>query len=243
MNKILVISDIHANLEALQAVLDDAGSVDAIWCLGDLVGYGPDPNECVSIISKLPNLVCLLGNHDAAVLGDIDIEYFNRDAGVAAKWTRDNLSAENLEFLRSLPERVNLEQVTLAHGSPRNPVWEYLLDIYTAKENFAFFDTQICLVGHSHIPLAYTEIDVNQKLALRQLQQGEILLIAERIILNPGSVGQPRDYDPRAAYAFFFSEENIWECRRVSYDIVSVQQKITQAGLPARHAERLTLGW
>ena len=243
MKKILVISDIHANKPALEAVLEDAGQFDAAWCLGDLIGYGPDPNECIKIIRSLPNLVCLMGNHDAAVLGQIGVESFNHEASQAAIWTKETLTEESMAYLRELPEMQTVEDATLAHGSPRNPVWEYLLDTYTAEDNFNFFETRICLVGHTHIPLAYMQIEGQASVILRQFQADEKLFITDRTILNPGSVGQPRDYDPRAAYAIYKPEENIWESHRVEYDIESVQQRILEAGLPQRHAERLAFGW
>ena len=244
MSKILVISDIHANYAALTAVLEDAPSFDGVWCLGDLVGYGPDPNDCVQLIRKQPNLVCLLGNHDSAVLGNIDVESFNREARIAALWTRDHVTEENLEYLSHLPAYVVVDHsVTLVHGSPRNPVWEYLLDIYSAEENFNYFDTPICLVGHTHIPLVFFVDPKTQKIRLRQIQSGSVHRITTRAILNPGSVGQPRDYDPRAAYAIFDTQTREWDCHRVAYDIQSVQERIYAAGLPRRHAERLTSGW
>ncbi len=243
MTKILVISDIHANLNALEAVINAAGEFDGVWCLGDLVGYGPDPNECIERINALPNLVCLLGNHDSAVLGNIGVESFNREASIAAVWTRNHLTASSLKYLNSLPELVDTHGVTLAHGSPRNPVWEYLLDIYTAQDNFSCFTTRVCLVGHTHIPLAYIFYEGQQKVVLKQFQVGEQHRILQRTILNPGSVGQPRDYDPRASYAIYHLEENLWSACRVAYDIEGVQQRIIEAGLPERHAERLSLGW
>lgn len=243
MTKILVISDVHANHTALQAVLDAAGDFDGVWCLGDLVGYGPDPNECIQTIKELPDLVCLLGNHDAAVLGKIDIDSFNQEARLAAIWTLQQLDEENLDYLRQLPDYVVDQDVTLVHGSPRNPVWEYILDIYSAEENFKYFDTPICLVGHTHIPLVYQKVEGNPKVRLIQFQEGSIYKVTSRAILNPGSVGQPRDYDPRAAYAIFDLEAKQWESHRISYDIQSVQDRIHEAGLPARHAERLSVGW
>jgi len=243
MTKILVISDIHANFSALQAVLNDAPDYDAVWCLGDLVGYGPDPNECIEEIRRLPGLVCLLGNHDAAVLGQIDTDSFNREASIAAIWTRNNLNMENEQFLQQLPDYFVVGDVTLAHGSPRNPVWEYLLDTYSAEGNFNYFDTLCCFVGHTHIPLIYYMSSDDHKVHLKQIQDETTLQISSRSILNPGSVGQPRDYDPRAAYAIYEVETKQWESHRVAYDIQAVQKRILDAGLPARHAERLLTGW
>ena len=131
----------------------------------------------------------------------------------------------------------------MAHGSPRNPVWEYLLDIYTAHDNFDFFETQTCLVGHTHVPLAYELTEDGTKSVLTQFSGSVGHRITTRTILNPGSVGQPRDYDPRASYAIYSPDENWWECHRVAYDILTVQKWILEAGLPARHAERLEFGW
>jgi predicted phosphodiesterase len=243
MTKILVISDIHANYSALQAVLNDAPDYDSVWCLGDLVGYGPDPNDCIQEIRNLPKLVCLLGNHDAAVLGNIDIDAFNREASISAVWARENLEVENVRFLQKLPDFNVVGDVTLVHGSPRNPVWEYLLDTYSAEENFNYFDTKCCFVGHTHIPLVYYRDNWDARVHLKQFQDGNTFQIGSRAILNPGSVGQPRDYDPRAAYAIFDVEKRQWESHRVSYDIQAVQKRILDAGLPARHAERLLTGW
>lgn len=240
--RILVISDIHGNLTALDAVLADAGDVDSVWCLGDLVGYGPDPDECVTRIRNLPNLVCLLGNHDAAVLGKLDQEAFNREAIISVVWTREKLSQTNQDFLQSLNTRLEINGVTLSHGSPRNPIWEYLLDLNTVLTNFSFFRTKICLVGHTHIPILYTH-NGNGTVDWSVPQPGFPLTITGRAILNPGSVGQPRDRDPRAAYAIFTLEENKWEARRVLYDVATVQQRIKAAGLPLRHATRLIDGW
>ena len=238
--RVLVISDIHANLLALEAVLKDAGKVDAVWCLGDLVGYGPYPAECVARVRDLPELTCLMGNHDAAALGLIDLDTFNRDARTSATWTKEALDAEALDFLRALPERAQLDGVTLAHGSPRNPIWEYLLDAYTAADNFYYFDTGLCLTGHSHLPLMYHMEE--RILSWGMLSSDGPLQVRERMILNPGSVGQPRDSDPRASYAIYLPEEQIWHLHRVEYDIPSVQEKILQLGLPKRHASRLEQG-
>lgn len=241
--RILILSDIHANHSALEAVLSAAGPVDAVWCLGDLVGYGPDPNECIERIRELPNRVCLLGNHDAAVLGSIDLMAFNRDARLSIQWARAKISAANLEFLRSLPEKTVAENTTLAHGSPRNPIWEYLLDIYNAGDNFNHFETRACLVGHSHLPVAFVQHAESGFVEWFVPPTDAVIQIEERMILNPGSAGQPRDHSPLAAFAIYDPHAGTWQSQRVEYDVTGVQNRILAAGLPARHAERLAQGW
>jgi diadenosine tetraphosphatase ApaH/serine/threonine PP2A family protein phosphatase len=241
--RVLIISDIHANQSALEAVLDDAGQVDATWCLGDLVGYGPDPNQCIAIVRRLPNLTCLLGNHDAAALGKIDIDSFNPEARTIIHWTQSVLSSESLSFLRGLPETVTLNGTTLVHGSPRQPVWEYILDTRTATNNFEYFETPYCLVGHTHLPVLYYLPDESRVARLTVPDASMQLTLAPRSIINPGSVGQPRDRDARAAYAIYEPEQNLWEYRRVVYDIHAVQARMESAGLPERHILRLAAGW
>lgn len=240
--RILVLSDVHANLTALQAVIAAAGVVDAAWCLGDIIGYGPDPNECVELIQTLPNLVCLLGNHDAATLGQIALEAFNREAQLSIRWQRTQLSASSQAFLQNLPEKSVQGAATLAHGSPRNPVWEYILDQFSASENFASFDTPLCFVGHTHIPQCFF-FTPDGMLERRLLNAGDSIELPDRAILNPGSTGQPRDHDPRAAYAIYDDQQQTWMQCRVAYDLQSVTQRILTAGLPARHAARLEEGW
>ena len=244
--RILVLSDIHANLTALESVLKDAGDVDATWCLGDVVGYGPDPNECVARLKMIPNLTCVMGNNDAAALGRIPLESFNNDARRSIEWILNVISPESYKFLSQLPEKVIVEQVTLAHGSPRNPVWEYILDLHSAAQNFKHFDTQICMVGHTHLPIAYLENSVEGSFFDVQWfipPEREGYPILSRAILNPGSSGQPRDHDPRASYGIFSPKNNVWEIHRVEYDINSVQQRIKESDLPSRHASRLKEGW
>jgi predicted phosphodiesterase len=166
--KILVMSDIHANINALETVLQDAGKVDRVWCLGDLVGYGPDPNECIQKIRSLKNCICLMGNHDSAVLGNMDMEAFNRDARLSVEWNQRVIKPENLSFLKKLPEKHIEVDVTLAHGSPRNPVWEYILDWQVAMNNLDFFETSFCFVGHTHIPVIFqlTEEELGSQLQI-----------------------------------------------------------------------------
>jgi len=242
--RILIISDIHANLTAFQSVLDDAkGQWDYVWCLGDVVGYGPDPNECVELLRTMPHL-CLAGNHDWAALGRLDIRTFNLDARKAVDWTRAALTPGNFAYLEALPTTFVIGQYTLAHGSPREPVWEYILEPQIAMLNFAHFETPYCLVGHTHQPVIYeqtsdgTDTDVIMP-AYRQRRP----LDGRRQIINPGSVGQPRDANPDAAYALLDDETNVWEHRRVGYDIAAVQRRMRKHEMPERLIARLEHGW
>jgi diadenosine tetraphosphatase ApaH/serine/threonine PP2A family protein phosphatase len=239
---ILVISDIHANLTALEAVLESCGPISAVWCLGDLVGYGPDPNECIERVRSLPDFLCLIGNHDQAALDLIPLARFNADAGEAALWTRDHLTEENQEFLRSLPSTITVDRFTLAHGSPRQPVWEYILDHRAAERNFEAFDSDYCLVGHSHLPLLFQQ-DPDGSVFPLALQWEQPMQLERRMILNPGSVGQPRDLDPRASFALLDLDHLTWEARRAAYDVSAVQERMLLAGLPERQALRLIAGW
>jgi len=240
---ILVISDIHANLTALEAVLAAADKFDAAWCLGDLVGYGPDPNECIARIRELPGLLCIIGNHDMAALRQLDSDTFNPEARLAIIWTQQTLNESSRNFLGSLPERIEYANVTLAHGSPRHPVWEYLLDTRTATLNFNFFDTPYCFVGHTHLPVIYHQGDDPYSANLFIPEADQPLVLAARSIANPGSVGQPRDRDARAAFAIYDTETNLWDYRRVAYDILAVQNRMRQVKLPERHIVRIEAGW
>lgn len=237
----LLISDIHANANALNSVLAAAGEVDAVWCLGDLVGYGPDPNECITRIKELPNLICLQGNHDAAALGHLALEGFNVDARTSIEWLRKQLIPESSAFLQSLEPRREVGNVTLVHASPRQPMLEYLLDTYSVAENFAYFDTDFCFVGHTHVPVLFSFRD--HMVHLEVPRPDTQTHLEKRSIINPGSVGQPRDRDTRAAYAIFDNETNMWDYQRVEYDIVSVQRRMQAANLPERHIARLSTGW
>jgi len=245
----LIISDIHSNLAAFEAVLADAGSFDKVWCLGDVVGYGPDPNECVEQLRDLPH-VCVVGNHDWATLGNMDTEDFNPDAKKACHWTREQLSPSSLEYLATLPKSLVEEDVTLVHGSPRHPVWEYVLYPSIAEVNFEYFDTRLCFVGHTHVPIIYRRRPENPDQACDTVMPSlddPLVLGEERLIINPGSVGQPRDGDPRASYAIFDSDRKrsglTLEYRRISYPIEDTQARMVEKGLPVRLIIRLGYGW
>ncbi len=242
--RILVISDIHANYTALEAVLQDAGTADETWCLGDLIGYGPDPNMVVEQVRELPHLTCILGNHDVAVLGRMQFEAFNNDARRSLTWTSKVLTADNLDFLRGVPHNPKVRgDVTLAHGSPRDPIWEYVLNTLSARLNFEHFETPYCFVGHSHVQSLFQLDETKDRVTMTMVRTNEPIALSPRAILNPGSVGQPRDRDPRAAYAIYDNAANTWEARRVDYDIAAVQQRVREAGLPEKHAIRLAEGW
>jgi diadenosine tetraphosphatase ApaH/serine/threonine PP2A family protein phosphatase len=241
----LILSDIHSNMEAFQAVLQDArarGGFDATWCLGDTVGYGPDPGPCIDLLRSLgPLAIC--GNHDLAALGRLGLEDFNPHAADAARWTAGQLSTEQRAYLEALPERLEQGDFTLVHGSPLDPIWEYFLPHAMSpsglRRSFERFPTPYCLVGHSHIPLACRE----QDLAFSPLPEGlPVSLGGERLVLNPGGVGQPRDGDPRAAYALYDADASTFTHFRTSYAIEATQAKMRRAGLPEYLAARLSRG-
>jgi diadenosine tetraphosphatase ApaH/serine/threonine PP2A family protein phosphatase len=237
-----ILADIHSNLEAFEAVLGDAdsrGGFDKIWCLGDVVGYGPDPNECIRRLRQFEN-VCIAGNHDWAAIGKMDTSEFNPVAATAANWTAEQLTAEYRDYLLSLPLTLREDGFTLAHGSPREPIWEYLLSTEAAQDNFAYFETVYCLVGHSHIPLIF-EL-VSEKAVFSEFRETNLKLEEKRMIINPGGVGQPRDGDPRASYAIYDSEAQTVSHYRVEYDIPATQKKMAEQGLPTTLILRLSVG-
>ncbi len=242
--RILIISDIHANLAALEAVLAAAGPCDATWCLGDLVGYGPKPNECVARVRALPRLTCLLGNHDQAVRGEVDLRVFNGDARAAIIWTQKTITPATLDFLRALTPQQVWRDFTLVHASPREPVWEYILERDTARSNFPYFDTPYCLVGHTHQPVIYRQLGPGGEVVEEYPNYaGPRPLAGQRLIINPGSVGQPRDSNPEAAYALLDVEHATLEHRRVAYPINVTQDRMRRAELPDRLIARLEHGW
>jgi len=236
----LVLADIHANLQALQAVLDDAaaaGGFDDVWCLGDIVGYGPQPSECIARLRSL-SLNAVSGNHDLAAAGAMGTEAFNPLAAEAALWTAERLSAEEKAWLRELPQVSTVGEFTLTHGSLKDPAWEYLYSSAAAAAHLARQATDYGFVGHTHVPLVFFE-------ASRTLSPGagEVLdLSGTRFVANPGGVGQPRDGDPRAAYALVDSEARRIEFRRVAYDIAATQARMRAAGLPEFLWRRLPQG-
>jgi diadenosine tetraphosphatase ApaH/serine/threonine PP2A family protein phosphatase len=239
----LVLSDTHANLEALETVLGDAPEHDAVIFLGDLVGYGPNPNEVVERIRDIPNLTTLLGNHDWAALGRLDLNTFNPYARAAAEWTMETLTEENTAYLASLEGRLDLPDMTLAHASPRDPIWEYLESPFQGPPNFEAFETRLCLVGHTHVPRVFVETDSEEfSRVFGTTADQELALDDGRMIVNPGGVGQPRDGDPRAAYGILDTERNVFLFRRVAYPVEETQRKMIEAGLPGALAQRLSYG-
>jgi predicted phosphodiesterase len=238
--RIAVLSDIHANLPALDAVLAALGPVDAVWHLGDVVGYGPHPNEVVARLREL-GAVGVRGNHDAAALGALDVEWFNPDGRRAIEWTARRISPETRAWLTGLPERAELGEMTLVHGSPRNPTWEYVTTASDARANLAAFATPYCLYGHTHLPAAWREDD--GRVEPLGPSHGSVLpLDGRRLLLNPGSVGQPRDGDPRASAAILDTEARRVTWHRVAYPIATTQAAMRAAALPPRLVARLGHG-
>jgi diadenosine tetraphosphatase ApaH/serine/threonine PP2A family protein phosphatase len=240
--RVAVVSDIHSNLHALEAVLAaiDAEAPDELWCLGDLVGYGPRPNECCAAIAARAD-VCLAGNHDLAVRGTIDLAEFHGDAGVAASWTREVLRPEWQALLDRLEPGGAAHGVALYHGSARDPIWEYVLSDEAAVATLEIAASPLVLVGHSHVALQVVQSE--DGLGGGMAAAGtELELGGMRALLNPGSVGQPRDSDPRAAYLLLDLDEQRASFHRVEYDVERTQREMREAGLPELLAARLQLG-
>ena len=239
-----IIADIHANLAAFTVVLEDIerrGGVVEVWCLGDVVGYGPDPHQCIELLRRYPH-ICVAGNHDWAAVGKLSLSEFNPDAALACRWTAEQLSTEDVDFLGSLPPVIKKDDFTLVHGSPREPIWEYLLSISSARENFAHFRSQFCLVGHSHVPSIFQQTE-SGGCSFSSFQPNiGLVLGSSRLIINPGGVGQPRDGDPRASYAIFDSEASMARLYRVQYDIAITQARMMEQNLPVRLVNRLSNG-
>jgi len=242
--RVVIISDIHANLPAFEAVLRHAeggGRIDALWCLGDTVGYGPHPNECIALLRRYEHRA-VAGNHDLAACGKMGTEEFNEAAATAARWTAEQLSDTAREYLQGLPMVASEGDFTLVHGSLRWPEWEYLLSSEQAQVQFELQKTPHSIVGHSHLPFICRE-SASGGPALLPAQDGERLELGEgRLILNPGGAGQPRDGDPRASYALYDSDARAVTYHRVEYDIAATQEAMRAARLPAWLIERLSQG-
>lgn len=237
----LIVSDVHSNLIALDAVLAAAeaeGPLDGVWCLGDVVGYGPWPLETVQRLRSL-GAVCIRGNHDAGAVGQISLDTFNYAAREACRWNGAQLDEDARSFLKGLPDTVAVAGFTLVHGTPRDPLWEYLADYADAMEALASIDTRDALVGHTHYQFAFED---GRGAALPGSGGLTVTRGGRRLVVNPGSVGQPRDRDPRAAYAIYDSEVDTLSLRRAAYDIASTQRAMEEAGLPEPLISRLSAG-
>jgi diadenosine tetraphosphatase ApaH/serine/threonine PP2A family protein phosphatase len=242
--RVVLVADVHSNLAALKAVLrhaESAVAIDAVWAMGDLVGYGPDPDACLEMLRRYP-LTAVGGNHDRAAVGSIGTEDFNPYAAAAARWTAANLVDEHASFLRDLPDVAVEGQFTLVHGSLRDPVWEYLLSEEQALAQFSLQDTPYSLIGHSHVQIAFFEQADRPPIGQRFDDGMSIPLDGPRFIANPGGLGQPRDGDPRAAYALLDTQRALLSFHRVEYDIASTQKRMRAAGLPDFLVERLARG-
>jgi predicted phosphodiesterase len=241
--RIAIVSDIHGNRQAFEAVLDavDESDCEQIWCLGDLVGYGADPDVCVEL-ARRHTAICLAGNHDLGVLGVLPLEQFSRGAALAAQWTRDTISARTRAFLEGLQPADLEQEVGLYHASPRDPVWEYVLSPLQAELCFDVQRQRVCLIGHSHVALSFSRREGAAATGETRGADEELDLKAGEWLINPGSVGQPRDGDPRAAWLELDVERNNAVYRRVEYDIAGAAAMIRAAHLPDSLAERLTYG-
>jgi diadenosine tetraphosphatase ApaH/serine/threonine PP2A family protein phosphatase len=243
--RVAILTDIHANLPALQAVLEaiDEAGIEHRWCLGDVVGYGAQPDECTRLVSDRCEL-SLVGNHDLAVIGEIDTEVFSASAAAAVEWTHANSDGSTLEFLKGLKPENTEQEVGLYHASPRDPIWEYVLAVDQARECMEEQSARVSLIGHSHVALWFSDGDgPTGGNGGAQAEGGkEVDLSEQRWLLNPGSVGQPRDGDPRAAWLEL--DTDAWKAtyHRRGYDIDSAAEAIREAGLPELLADRLYIG-
>lgn len=238
--RVAVLSDIHANLAALDSVIASFGSVDAVWHLGDVVGYGPEPNGVVERLAQI-GAVGVRGNHDAAAVGGNEIDWFNPDARAAMEWTRRAITGPTRDWLTALPERHAEGQFGLVHGSQREPLWEYIVSVPIARANLAALTTPVGLFGHTHLPMVFAERDG----AVEQIEpaDGSTFTLGDgRALINPGSVGQPRDGIVTASFLVVDTEAGRCTWQRVPYDIDSVQGAMTAASLPRRLVERLSFG-
>jgi len=243
-----IFSDVHSNLEALTTVLDffKKQNVDAYICCGDIIGYGPNPNECIETIRSIFRLNIVLGNHDAASCGLKDTTWFNEYAKMAIIWTRKNLTEPNRMYIITLPRILTIpeENITISHGSPREPIDEYLLDKEQFIQNLQYFNTKICFVGHSHVPVIFMYDIFTRISTFIKPVEGEKIKIQEnyKYIINVGSVGQPRDSDPRACCVIYDTKNEEIEFFRLYYDFTKTQEKMYNCRLPSFLIERLAEG-
>jgi predicted phosphodiesterase len=241
--KVAVISDIHGNRHAFEAALEAVAASDAseVWCLGDLVGYGAEPDACVEL-AREHAAVCLAGNHDLAVTGELPLTEFSCGASLAAKWTQEVIAPENLDFLKSLRPQAQEGSVGLYHASPRDPVWEYVLSALLAELCMDVQTQRVALIGHSHVALSFVRRE--GELTTGEPRKGGAQLdVAEgEWLLNPGSVGQPRDGDPRASWMLLDLDTMVASYQRTDYDIAGAAAAIRAARLPDSLAERLEYG-
>ena len=240
---VAIVSDIHGNRHALEAVLADVASTDAreLWCLGDVVGYGADPNDCCALVRENA-AVCLAGNHDLAVTGTIPLDEFSHGAALAARWTQEVLADDHVEWLRSLSPQGDEEGVGLYHASPRDPVWEYVLSTLLAELCLDVAEERVCLVGHSHVALSFVRPEGEAATGDTRRAGDALDMSHGEWLINPGSVGQPRDGDPRAAWLLLDTGSWQAEWRRTPYDIAGAAAAIRAARLPDSLAERLEYG-
>jgi predicted phosphodiesterase len=241
--RIAVVSDIHGNRHAFEAVLDEIESTDCseMWCLGDLVGYGAEPDACVELARKHA-AVCLAGNHDLGVRGDLPLEEFSRGAALAARWTQATITPETLAYLQGLEPQSLDEEVGLFHASPRDPVWEYVLSPLQAELCLDVQSHRVCLIGHSHIALAFSRSEGAPASGQTYPAEVELEIEEGEWLINPGSVGQPRDGDPRAGWIELDTGNWSATYRRTEYDIAGAAAAIRAARLPDSLAERLSFG-
>ena len=241
--RVAIVSDIHGNRHAFEAVLDDVRNTGAreLWCLGDVVGYGADPDDCCAL-ARRHAAVCLAGNHDLAVTGELPLDEFSRGAALAARWTQEVIADENLEWLRSLRPQAAEDGVGLYHASPRDPVWEYVLSALLAELCLDAAPERVCLVGHSHVALSFQRPEGEPATGTARRGGEAADLGAGEWLLNPGSVGQPRDGDARAAWLLLDTAGWRAQWRRIEYDVAGAAAAIRAARLPDSLAERLEYG-
>jgi predicted phosphodiesterase len=241
--RIAVVSDIHGNRQAFEAVLDavEASDSQELWCLGDLVGYGAEPDACVEL-ARRHAAICLAGNHDLGVRGSLPLEEFSRGANLAAKWTQSVITPETLAFLQQL-KPVNIDElVGLYHASPRDPVWEYVLSPLQAELCLDAQSHRVCLIGHSHVALFFCRAPGSAATGETRGADEVLAIDSGEWLINPGSVGQPRDGDPRAAWLELDTDNWTAVYRRTEYDIAAAAAAIRSARLPDSLAERLAFG-